>query len=194
MKVMNMNIGVGFFNLWIFSIPGYGIIWALMVWANKKRGKLIEDPELYTFCGKKRTFLLGYLPFIAILIGSVLVPINTGVLFWIGLPIFISGIILNVIAMCSFAQFTGGLNTTGIYRYSRNPMYVGGILFLLGLNLMGYSISLINIMFMVLSILWIGCTYWNVLQEESFLLKKYGNVYREYMKRVPRYIGILKSR
>ena len=189
---MNMNIGVGFFNLWLFFVLGYGIIWASMAWADKKRGKPIEDPEIYALQGKKRMFLLGYLPFIALLIGSVFVPINIGILFWIGLPIFISGIALNVISMYSFAQFTDGLNTTGIYRYSRNPMYVGGILFVLSLNLMGWSISLANIIFMVLSILWIGSIHWGVLQEESFLLKKYGNSFEEYMNRVPRYVGIPK--
>ena len=40
-------------NLWLFFVPGYGIIWASMIWANRKRGKAIEDPELYQFHGKK---------------------------------------------------------------------------------------------------------------------------------------------
>lgn len=187
---MDMNIEVGFYNLWLFFVLGYAIIWASMAWANRKRGKPIEDPKIYELHGKKRMFVCGYLPFIALLIGSIFVTINIGTSFWIGLLISISGIILNMIAMYSFARFAGGLNTTGIYRYSRNPMYVGGFLFVLGLNLIGWFISLINTIFMVLSILWIVATHWGVLEEESFLENKYGNSFREYMKKVPRYVGI----
>ena len=188
-----MNIEVGFYNLWLLFVLGYGIIWVSMAWANRKRGKSIEDPEIYELKGKKRMFMCGFLPHIALLIGSIFVPINIGTLFWIGLPIFIFGIILNVIAMYSFSQFTGDLNTTGIYCYSRNPMYVGGFLFVLGLNLIGWSMSLMTIIFVILSVLWISATYWGVLQEESFLENKYGNSFREYMKKVPRYIGIPKK-
>lgn len=188
-----MNIEVGFYNLWLFLVLGYAIIWASMAWANRKRGKPFECPEIYELYGKKRIFVCGYLPFIALLIGSIFVTINIETLFWIGLLIFISGIILNIMAMHSFARFTGRLNTTGIYRYSRNPMYVGWFLFVLGLNLMGWSISLINTIFMVLSILWIVATHWSVLHEESFLENGYGNSFREYMKKVPRYVGIPKK-
>lgn len=190
---MNMSIEVGFWNLWLPFLLGHAVIWASMAWADRKRGKPIEDPEIYKLADKKRMFLLGYLPFIALLIGAIFVPINIGTLFWIGLLIFASGIIMNVISMYSFAQFKGGLNTTGIYRYSRNPMYVGGFLFVLGLNLMGWSISLANAIFWILSILWVAATHWGVLQEEAFLESKYGNSFREYMKKVPRYVGIPKK-
>jgi len=47
---------------------------------------------------------------------------------------------------------------------------------------------------MVLSILWVVTTYWWVLQEETFLKDKYGDAYREYIKRTPRYVGIPRSR
>ena len=185
-----MSIKVGVCNLWLSFILGYGIIWVLMAWANKKRGKPIEDLEMYAVYSKKRMFLLGYLPATALFIGSIFVPVHFGIRFWVGVSIFVSGIILNVISMCSFARFTGGLNTTGIHRYSRNPMYVGGFLFILGLNLIGWSISLVNTIFIILSILWVVTTHWWVLQEEYFLETKYGNSFKKYKERVPRYIGI----
>ncbi|MEA3223239.1 MAG: methyltransferase, partial [Thermodesulfobacteriota bacterium] len=151
---------LGFWNLWLLFVIGYGIIWASMILTDKKRGKPIEDPEIYKLHGKKRMIIGGMLPFIALLFGSIFISINLGSLFWVGLLIFIFGIILNIVAMYSFAQFKGGVNTTGIYQYSRNPMYVGGFLFVLGLNLMGWSISLMNMIFVGLSLLWIGATHW----------------------------------
>ena len=185
---------IGIWNLWLPFVLLFAIFWAAMTWASRKRGKPIEGPEIYEFVGKNRSFLLGYLPFIMTIIGSIFVPIRFGTtLFWIGLLVYILGFVSIIIAIYSFAKFKGGVNTTRIYRYSRNPMCVGEFLFILGLNLMGWSISLANIIFVILSILWVATTHWWILQEEAFLQSKYGNSFREYMNRVPRYIGILKT-
>ena len=94
--------------------------------------------------------------------------------------------------MHSFAQSTDGLNTAGIYRFSRNPMYVGGFLFIAGLNLMGLHISAFNIVFCILSLIWVAATHWTILQEESFLEYKYGDSFTAYMRAVPRYLGMPK--
>jgi len=48
-----MNNRVGFFNLWLFFVLGYGIIWASMIWASRKRGKPIEDHEFSKMLGGK---------------------------------------------------------------------------------------------------------------------------------------------
>jgi len=183
---------IGLWNLWLFFVPGYGIIWASMIWANRKRGKPIEDPGHYKFHGRK-VVVIGWTWLIALFVLSLFTPVNFGILFWIGLPFFIVGIVLNAISMHSFAQFTGGLNTTGIYRYSRHPMYVGGFFFLLGLCLMGWSTSGWSIAFLALFILSIPYYHWNALLEESFLEHKYGNSCLEYMNKTPRYLGGLKK-
>lgn len=177
-------------NLWFFFVPGYGIIWASMIWANRKRGKPIEDPELYKFHGKK-VLVTGWTWLIALLVITLFTPINFGTLFWIGLPLFIVGIVLNVISMYSFAQFTGGVNTTGIYRHSRHPMYIGGFFFLLGLCLMGWSASIWSIAFLILFILSIPYYHWTALLEETFLEHKYGEDYLRYKQSIPRYFWFL---
>ena len=179
---------VGIYNLWLFFVLGYGVIWASMGWANRKRGKPIEDPELYKFHGKK-ILLIGWVWLITIFLVSLFVPLNFGFLFWIGLLLFIIGIILNLISMHSFAQFIGGVNTTGIYRYSRNPMYVGGFFFFCGLCLMGWSKSFWSLIFLILFILSVPYYHWTILLEESFLEHKYGDFYREYKNKAPRYLG-----
>lgn len=183
-----MNFELSLFNLWILFTLGYGIIWASMALANRKRGKPIEDPELYKSPSGKRCYVIGWIHLIATLLASIFTPINFGPLFWIGLPLFITGIALNVIAMHSFAHFTSGVNTSGIYRYSRHPMYVGGFFFFSGLCLIGWSTSVWSIVFLTLFLFYVPFTHWTALLEESFLMKKYGDSYRGYMNKVPRYI------
>jgi protein-S-isoprenylcysteine O-methyltransferase Ste14 len=139
----------------------------------------------------KKCELINRIFLLAILIVCILTPINIGPLFWLGLPFYGIGIVLNVIAMYSFAQFTGGVNTTGIYRYSRNPMYLGASFFYLGLCLMGWMISVSGILLIILFIWWLVLSHKAVLLEESFLEKKYGETFLKYQKSVPRYLLFL---
>ena len=185
---------IGIWNLWLFFVLGYSIIWALMIWANRKRGEPIEDAEFYKMPGGKKCLTIGWIWLIVLLLICLFIPVNFGVLFWIGLPFFIFGIVLNAIAMYSFARFTGGINTTGIYRYSRNPMYVASFFFLLGLCLMGWSTSVWSIILLIFFIISIPFYHWIVLLEETFLEHKYGKSYCEYRDKVPRYIGVPKMR
>ena len=181
-------------NLWIFFILGYGFIWIGMILASKKRGKAIEDPETYRGRTIMQIIGLGMVPQVLPLFPAFFIRISSGALFWSGFIIFMSGIFLDLISMFSFSKETEGLNTKGIYRWSRNPMYLGGFLFLLGLNIMGAALSLANIFMFVLTLLWTGITHWHVLQEEKFLSKKYGDSYIAYLLQTPRYIGILRRK
>lgn len=183
---------LGLYNLWLFFVPGFGIMWVLMALADRKRGKPIEDRELYNFHGKK-VLVIGWAWLIMLLLICLFTPINFGTLFWIGLPLLLIGIVLNAIAMYSFARFTGGVNTNGIYRYSRNPMYIGGFSFLLGLCLMGWSTSAWSIALLIMFIVSIPYYHWTVLFEEAFLEDKYGEAYLEYKQGVPRYIGVCRE-
>jgi protein-S-isoprenylcysteine O-methyltransferase Ste14 len=78
---------------------------------------------------------------------------------------------------------SGGLRTTGVYRVSRNPMYLGFYLVTLA--------SLVSVPHPVN----IGCGlvgvyvhHQIVLAEERFLLREYGPAYDAYTNKVRRYI------
>lgn len=176
-------------NLWIFYILGYGCIWAGMILADKKRGKRIEDPETYRGRTKMQMVGFGMLPQVLPLVPAFFISISSGVVFWAGFFIFMSGIFFDLISMLSFSKNLEGLNTKGIYRWSRNPMYMGGFLFLFGLNIMGADLSFANSFLLVLTLLWMGTTHWHVLREEAFLSDKYGDSYEEYFNQTPRYFG-----
>jgi len=57
----------------------------------------------------------------------------------------------------------------------------------------GASITSASWLFLVLSIMLIITHFYNAIPEERECLEVYGNAYREYMNRTPRWIGISKS-
>lgn len=82
-----------------------------------------------------------------------------------------------------FARPPDRLVTTGVYGRTRNPMYLGHLLSLAGLSLMtGSPIA-------VLGLLW----QWRRLSrrveiDEERLERIFGDEYRDYMTRVPRWV------
>jgi len=76
----------------------------------------------------------------------------------------------------------------GIYRYSRHPMYLTMFLMLLGAGIA--SASWIFLLFSVVDII---MPHLFVEVEERYCLDKYGDAYRGYMNRTPRWIGMPKS-
>jgi protein-S-isoprenylcysteine O-methyltransferase Ste14 len=76
------------------------------------------------------------------------------------------------------------LQTTGIYSYSRNPMYVGLLLIYLGLTMQfGNWWTLILLPFLIAFI-----TYLVIRREERYLTRAFGDEYTNYKKRVRRWI------
>lgn len=76
------------------------------------------------------------------------------------------------------------LVTTGIYRYSRNPAFLGFDFMYVGLLLMHFNLSML-----VVSAFAIIMLHLQILQEERYLTEIYGDSYREYRKHVFRYLG-----
>lgn len=190
--MIELNLELGLYNLWSFLAVGYGLIWALMIFANRKRGCPIEDPEFYESPSGKKCGLINKVHLLVVFLVCLLTPINfDSALFWIGFSFYSIGIILNVVAMYSFTVITEGVNTTGIYRYSRNPMYLAASFFYVGLCLMGWMISVSGILLIVVVIWWLVLSHKAVLLEESFLEEKYGEIFLRYKKNVPRYFLFL---
>jgi protein-S-isoprenylcysteine O-methyltransferase Ste14 len=75
------------------------------------------------------------------------------------------------------------LVTDGIFTWLRNPMYVGGTLFLAGLSVLLASDWMLVMTFVFIPIIHFGV----VRREERYLEAKFGDAYRQYQDRVPRY-------
>ena len=76
------------------------------------------------------------------------------------------------------------LVTTGIYKYSRNPAFLGFDFMYVGVLLM-YG-NLLTLFFSVFAIVML---HLQILQEEHYLEDTFGAVYIEYKKQVFRYLG-----
>ncbi|MEJ2252261.1 MAG: methyltransferase [Candidatus Lokiarchaeota archaeon] len=181
---------ISLFNLWLFYVVGYVVAYSTQIWANRKRGEPFDDPE-FLFSDKK-IIVIAMIWLIGGFAISLFVPVNFGILFYIGLFFYVLGLIIVEFTFYSFAQ-KKGLVTNSIHRYSRNPGYVGWTIFYLGLTLMGWSFSIWGIIFMVYFIITIPYFHWTVLLEEKFLIKKYNESYKEYLKTTPRYLGKSKK-
>ena len=103
--------------------------------------------------------------------------------FFIGLFVYILGIAVLIISTVTFAKPNqSGLNTSGIYGVSRNPMYIGYFMYFLGCAILMHSI----LQFIALLIFQISA-HWIILSEERWCIHKFGSEYINYMNRVKRY-------
>lgn len=79
--------------------------------------------------------------------------------------------------------YAEGLVSTGFFALSRNPLYVGNLLILLGLHLIWHSIPML-----VIGIPTFLLGYRAIVAaEETYLGRQYGDSYAEYCSRVPRW-------
>ena len=75
--------------------------------------------------------------------------------------------------------------TTGVFSISRNPLYLGGVCFLVGAAL---AVDLLwELVLLPPSV--VACHYILIAPEESYLLGKFGDKYSEYAKTVHRWLG-----
>ncbi|SDL05116.1 methyltransferase family protein [Natronorubrum texcoconense] len=117
----------------------------------------------------------------------------------VGAVSFVAGALLYLHTALRFSSEGNGtpaprdepdeLVTGGVYRYSRNPMYVGVLLLIVGQAVRYKSIH----------VLWWGVVCWlgfhrRIVEfEEPHLRKKHGETYEAYCERVPRWLPTGRS-
>lgn len=117
---------------------------------------------------------------------------NSGVIRAVGAIFCCLGLLGFIICAIAFWQSVrigidyenaGKLTTTGIYAYSRNPMYLSFYLIFFGEFLLFPNIGLLAsliVAFVAFSL--------TIRKEEKFLISHYGKEYEDYRKKVRRYI------
>ncbi len=111
-----------------------------------------------------------------------------------GIGLIFLGVSVIVLARREFAQHsqptdpgrpTTRIVTTGIYGFTRNPIYLGAACFLSGLAL---AVNLPWVLILLLPSL-AACHYVLIAPEERYLTVKFGVEYRNYAATVHRWIG-----
>lgn len=117
---------------------------------------------------------------------------HSGIVSWLGVLLCLAGLLLVFLTLVSFGKsFRVGIDqdhpdklvTTGIFAFSRNPIYVAFALVLLGQFLV-FS-NWILLVYMVAAI-WLF--HRQVSREEDYLRDHYGQQYSDYCDRVRRYL------
>jgi len=177
---------LGLWNAWLLIIPMVvNFFFEVRVTAARESG----DFQLT----RKEKRILNAVPltmFVSFFY-AVFLPLQLGTIWlYCGLLIYLFGMIFATVAALNFA--TSAKNkpvTEGLYRVSRNPMYVGLLLMQIGLGVACTSwlyLLLTAVLMIVLNAV--------LPSEERYCLDRYGDAYREYTNRTPRWIGIPKSR
>ena len=139
---------------------------------------------------EKKLDYLSTITLLALLGYSVVLPLALGTgWFYAGLFVYVMSIIFGFMAMINFAQAPLDEPVTkGVYTILRNPMY-----FSMFLIFVGISLTCASWLFVLLTMIWMILADRGVVAEERLCLETYGDSYREYMNRTPRWIGIPKS-
>ena len=133
-----------------------------------------EKPAYYIYVLTNTASLL-YMFFLSIDAGSGLFPV--------GLFVYCLGIVLYGVSAANYAQpKTNGINTNGLYKISRNPMYVSYFIIMVGCVLLTRSLVLL-----ALSLVFQVSAHFIILSEERWCAGKFKDEYTEYMKSVRRY-------
>ena len=108
--------------------------------------------------------------------------------FIIGIPIALLGGLLaawGVVALGvkNSLGLKSGFVSSGPYRLTRNPQYVGDIILFVGVSMIANSL-LLWITHALLILVFIIAP----MTEESWLEDQYGQVYREYRREIPRFL------
>ena len=108
-----------------------------------------------------------------------------------GVALITSGLVILGSAYASFGdswrvgfdvKTPGTLVTTGTFALSRNPIYVFLDLWFIGVFLIDGTL-----IFLIFALLAVAVLHWQILQEEKFLVRLYGQPYRSYCARIGRY-------
>ena len=112
---------------------------------------------------------------------------------WLGATVFVLALALFAWAIATMTRAGSNVPTSlptttivdaGPYRFTRNPIYLGMVLGLIGLAIAFNSLWLL----LALAPFAVVIRYGVVAREEAYLERKFGDLYRRYRSRVRRWL------
>lgn len=185
---------IGLWNAWILMVLLLAAAFVPLYIDNRKVEKRSEGEPTWSELSRKSkiAFVITHamiMPFTFLY--SIFVPLKLGTVWFLaGLPIYLLGLLMVLMVSISFSTAPlGEPLSKGVYTISRHPGYLG---FFLGCA--GIGLASASWVFLLCALVWIVTWHFGVVEEERFCLERYGDAYREYMNRTPRWIGVPKSK
>lgn len=179
---------LGFWNAWIFVLPILIIMFSDMKVTSVRESGRAGDFKL-TRKESRLTYVV-FLPMVASFVYAVFLPLQLSTL-WLysGLLVYLFGVVFTIVTIHNFSSSPKDkVITKGLYRFTRNPMYVGMVLMQTGLG-----IACASWLYLLLTLVMMILLDANAPVEERYCLYLYGDAYQKYKNRTPRWIGIPKS-
>jgi protein-S-isoprenylcysteine O-methyltransferase Ste14 len=186
MSAFALRFNAGLLNAWLLCLPI--VLVGILVMARRRDvARRMADMTGYTARERLVTIAasLTPYPFMAL---TVWTPLSSQpVLLGAGLALYAVGLVAYLAAVLTFMSGAGKkLFDTGIYRLSRNPMYVSAALMFVGIGLATGSLVLLG-----LEAISLVLQHFMILAEERWCRARFGESYQEYAKKVPRYFALI---
>ncbi len=176
-----IDFSIGLKNAWIGSL----IIFITMTYISLRKSisKRMLDMSWY----EKKEKVLAVFAFISefgFLILTIWLPLKIGTAwFYIGVVFYAIGFVGNIVATYNYSTTPEDeVITKGMYKLSRNPLYLFWEILTLGLVIATASLPLLAVW-----IFHIIINHLIIVSEEKYCIRTYGDSYKDYMKKVPRY-------
>jgi protein-S-isoprenylcysteine O-methyltransferase Ste14 len=184
---------IGIWNAWILIVLFYLSMFIPDLFLDKEaRKKSKRMSQFPPFKKKEKILALSTHAIImpVALVYSIFLPLKLGTAWlYAGLAIYVTALVISITALFNIASAPADKPiTSGVYKISRHPMYFSGFLMFVGVG-----ITCASWVFLFFAVIWI--VFWRMVVpvEERFLIDEYGDDYRDYLTRTPRWIGIPKS-
>lgn len=185
-KLENIVSRIGVWNGWLLmSVFFLQMTFHLFAGREKSRRSHLPRDAVKTLRDRV-TGMTAQATWYLVLVYSVFLPLTPGtVLFSAGLAVYLAGVVWLFWATLNFLSTPADqMIQKGVYRMSRHPMYTATFLICLGTGTATASWIL-----PCLSLVMLAALNAEARREERYCLDRYGDAYRAYMKRVPRWIG-----
>ena len=180
---------IGVWNAWIFMIwPWVAMLAVRLVGVDVYR-RASGQPEMKTSRPYRVVSYVSMAVDTMAVAYSIFLPLKLGTAwFYAGLAIFLTGLVVLTAATVNFATTPMDVPITrGIYHYSRHPLYLASLLIYFSVGIASASWVFL-LVFVVQSV----SIRISAVEEERFCLKKYGEAYRGYIDKTPRWLGLPK--
>ncbi|TEU00360.1 MAG: isoprenylcysteine carboxylmethyltransferase family protein [Anaerolineales bacterium] len=177
------EINPGLLNGWVLLVFFYTVFGILLLSFPKSVVARLYDRSAWSMA-QKILSAIGKLFIFSWFALVILTPLNIGhAVFIIGGAIYLLGLLGFVLSLLNFKDTPLDQPVTeGLYRISRNPQQVSILL-----SYLGISIAIGSWVAVLLITVGAFMSHIRVIAEERSCLQQYGDSYRQYIERVPRY-------